>query len=109
MTHVVTEMCIKCKYTDCARVCPVGCFYEGKNMLVIDPEQCIDCGVCAIECPVSAIEEASEINVKWQEINRSMSQKWHNIINKKEPLHDAEKFKNEKNKYEKYFSENVSE
>ena len=56
MTFVVTEACIKCKYTDCVEVCPVDCFYEGENMLVIDPDQCIDCGVCEPECPIDAIQ-----------------------------------------------------
>ena len=52
MTYVVTEACIKCKYMDCVEVCPVDCFYEGENMLVIKPDECIDCGVCEPECPV---------------------------------------------------------
>ncbi|MET0380994.1 MAG: ferredoxin family protein, partial [Methyloceanibacter sp.] len=52
MTYVVNEFCIKCKYTDCVEVCPVDCFYEGENMLVIHPDECIDCGVCEPECPV---------------------------------------------------------
>ena len=55
MTFVVTESCIKCKYTDCVEVCPVDCFHEGPNMLVIDPEDCIDCAMCETECPVNAI------------------------------------------------------
>ena len=55
MTYVVTENCIKCKYTDCVEVCPVDCFYEGENMLVINPDECIDCGVCVPECPAEAI------------------------------------------------------
>ena len=55
MTHVVSEACIRCKYTDCVDVCPVDCFREGPNMLVIDPDECIDCAVCIPECPVNAI------------------------------------------------------
>ena len=65
MTYVVTEMCIKCKYMDCVEVCPVDCFYEGENMLVIHPDECIDCGVCEPECPVEAIFEESEVPDEW--------------------------------------------
>ena len=65
MTYVVTDACIKCKYTDCVEVCPVDCFYEGENMLVIHPEECIDCGVCEPECPVEAIFEESEVPEEW--------------------------------------------
>ncbi len=70
MTYVVTDNCVRCKYTDCVSVCPVDCFYEGENMLVIDPDGCIDCGVCVPECPAEAIyPEAPEL-LKWVEINR---------------------------------------
>jgi ferredoxin len=61
MTFVVTENCIKCKYTDCVDVCPVDCFYEGPNFLVIHPDECIDCALCEPECPVDAIFEESEV------------------------------------------------
>jgi ferredoxin len=60
MTYVVNESCIKCKYMDCVEVCPVDCFYEGENMLVIHPDECIDCGVCEPECPVEAIKPDTE-------------------------------------------------
>ena len=60
MTYIVNEKCIKCKYTDCVEVCPVDCFYEGENMLVIHPDECIDCGVCEPECPVDAIKPDTE-------------------------------------------------
>ena len=60
MAHVVAEPCINCKYTDCVAVCPVDCFHEGVNFLVIDPETCIDCGLCAPECPTSAIDAQKE-------------------------------------------------
>src|SRR5258708_12204734 len=60
MTYVVVESCIKCKYMDCVEVCPVDCFYEGENMLVIHPDECIDCGVCEPECPIEAIKPDSE-------------------------------------------------
>ena len=65
MTYVVNENCIKCKFTDCVEVCPVDCFYEGENMLVINPEECIDCGACEPECPVEAIFEESEVPEEW--------------------------------------------
>src|ERR1700721_2205519 len=106
MTFVVTEACIKCKYTDCVEVCPVDCFYEGENMLAIDPDQCIDCGVCEPECPVGAIKPALEENLQWQEINKDMSAKWPNIVKKKAALPEADNFKNEKDKYAKYFTPN---
>jgi ferredoxin len=73
MTYVVTEACIKCKYLDCVEVCPVDCFYEGENMLVINPDECIDCGVCEPECPAEAIIPDSEPEAeKWVEVTASM-------------------------------------
>ena len=70
MTYVVTENCIKCKYMDCVEVCPVDCFYEGENMLVIHPDECIDCGVCEPECPAEAIKPDTEPGLeKWLELN----------------------------------------
>ncbi len=105
MAYVVTENCIKCKYTDCVEVCPVDCFYEGENMLVINPDECIDCGVCEPECPAEAIEPEDENNAKWLEINRDMSEKWPNItINRGAPA-DADDFKDVPNKYEEHFTE----
>ncbi|MFQ3307576.1 MAG: ferredoxin [Candidatus Midichloriaceae bacterium] len=109
MTYVVTENCIKCKFTDCVEVCPVDCFYEGENMLVIDPEECIDCGVCEPECPVDAIKPESEKLMKSLEINQKYSKIWPNITEKKEAPKDAEKFEDEEDKYEKYFDENIKE
>ena len=76
MTYVVDEGCIKCKHMDCVDVCPVDCFYEGENMLVIHPDECIDCGACIPECPVEAIFEESEVPddlVKWIEKNETES------------------------------------
>ena len=74
MTYVVTEACIRCKYMDCVEVCPVDCFYEGENMLVINPDECIDCGVCEPECPVEAILPDTEDEAeKWLELNREYS------------------------------------
>ncbi|NQW51811.1 MAG: ferredoxin family protein [Rhodospirillales bacterium] len=106
MTYVVTEACIKCKYMDCVEVCPVDCFYEGENMLVINPDECIDCGVCEPECPANAILPDTEKGLeKWLELNRSLSVTWPNITRKGEAPADAEVFKDEKDKFEKYFSD----
>ena len=86
MTYVVTDNCIKCKYMDCIEVCPVDCFYEGENMLVIHPDECIDCGVCEPECPADAIKPDTESGLdKWLEINTEYAAKWPNITAKKEP------------------------
>jgi len=93
MTYVVTEACIKCKYTDCVEVCPVDCFYEGENMLAINPDECIDCGVCEPECPVEAIKPESEENLKWVEINRHYASSWPNLTVKKPPLPTADEMK----------------
>ena len=77
MTYVVTEACIRCKYMDCVEVCPVDCFYEGENMLVIHPDECIDCGVCEPECPVEAIIPDSEPKAEqWLELNRQYATTW---------------------------------
>lgn len=105
MTYVVTENCIKCKYTDCVEVCPVDCFYEGENMLAINPDECIDCGVCEPECPAEAIEAESDDNVKWVEVNREYADKWPNITSQKDPLPEAEEFKDVENKFADHFSE----
>lgn len=103
MTYVVTDKCIRCKFTDCVEVCPVDCFYEGENMLVINPDECIDCGVCEPECPIDAIKPESEDLLEWVERNREYSQQWPSITEKKEPLEDADNFKYEEGKFEKYF------
>jgi len=110
MTYVVTENCIKCKYTDCVEVCPVDCFYEGKNMLFINPDECIDCGVCEPECPAEAIipQPKSIEGLKWLEINKKYSELSPRITVKKNPMQDVDKHLNEKDKFEKYFSENDS-
>jgi ferredoxin len=105
MTFIVNENCIKCKFTDCVEVCPVDCFYEGENMLVIHPDECIDCGVCEPECPVDAIKPDTEPGIeKWLEVNREYSEKWPNIASKKDAPPEADKFRDEKSKFEKYFS-----
>jgi ferredoxin len=91
MTYVVTEVCIKCKYMDCVEVCPVDCFYEGENMLVIHPDECIDCGVCEPECPVDAIKPDTEPSLdRWLDINRQYSDSWPNITTKKPAPPDAD-------------------
>lgn len=91
MTYVVTENCIKCKYTDCVEVCPVDCFYEGENFLVINPDECIDCGVCEPECPAEAIIPDTEGDVQqWLDINTKYAAVWPNITAKKDALADAD-------------------
>ena len=93
MTHVVTESCIKCKHTDCVDVCPVDCFYEGPNFLVIDPDECIDCAVCIPECPVNAIyadDDVPEGQREFVQINVDFSKLWKVISKKKQSLPDAE-------------------
>ena len=105
MTYVVTDACIKCKYTDCVEVCPVDCFYEGDNMLVINPSECIDCGVCEPECPAEAILPDTEGGLeKWLELNAQYSAHWPNITSKKDPPPDADAFKGQADKFEKFFS-----
>ena len=101
MTYLVTENCIKCKHTDCVEVCPVDCFYEGPNFLVINPDECIDCGVCVPECPIDAIVADNDVNtniVFWTEINGRLSKKWPVITIKKSALPDAEEWKDKPNK-----------
>jgi ferredoxin len=90
MTHVVTESCIKCKYTDCVDVCPVDCFHEGPNMLVIDPDECIDCAVCIPECPVNAIYAEEDVP--------ELTKGWPVITDKKDALATAEEFKDVRGK-----------
>lgn len=107
MTYVVTEKCIRCKYTDCVEVCPVDCFYELNNMLIINPDECIDCGVCEIECPVEAIKPADDGNIQWQEINRDMLSKAVHITSKKMAMPNADELAKETDKFNKYFAENA--
>lgn len=105
MTYVVMDNCIKCKYMDCVEVCPVDCFYEGNNMLVINPDECIDCGVCEPECPADAIRPDTAADVdSWITLNDQYSRIWPNITIKRESPADAELFKGERGKLEKYFS-----
>ena len=105
MTYVVTDACVKCKYTDCVEVCPVDCFYEGENFLAINPDECIDCGVCEPECPVDAIKPDTAEDPRWVEINAKYARIWPNITTKIEALPDAKRYERETGKFEKYFSE----
>ncbi|OUU78514.1 MAG: ferredoxin [Gammaproteobacteria bacterium TMED78] len=101
MTFVVTESCIKCKFTDCVEVCPVDCFHEGPNMLVINPEECIDCTLCEPECPEEAIydeEEVPEDQKNFLELNAELSKKWPTITEAKDPPKDADEWSNKSNK-----------
>ena len=101
MAFIVTESCIKCKHTNCVEVCPVDCFYEGPNFLVIHPEECIDCALCEPECPVDDIFSEDELpkdQIPYIEINAEQSEIWPNITEEKSPLPEAEKYKNIKDK-----------
>jgi len=92
MTHVVTEACIACKHTDCVDVCPTDAFRAGKNMLVIDPDECIDCAVCVPECPVEAIYAEEDVPPDQQEylqLNADLAKRWPVISRKKDALPDA--------------------
>ena len=92
MTFIVTNNCIRCKYTDCVEVCPVDCFYEGPNFMVIDPEGCIDCALCEPECPAQAIVSDTELPDEQRDflvLNTNLSKIWPNITEKKEPPQDA--------------------
>jgi ferredoxin len=101
MTYVVTEACIKCKYTDCVDVCPVDCFREGDNFLVIDPDECIDCTLCVPECPVEAIFAEDDCPAEQRhflELNANLAKKWKPIIESKAALPDADDWAKVKDK-----------
>lgn len=103
MTHVVTESCIACRFTDCVAVCPVNCFKGGENFLVIDPDECIDCGVCIPECPVSAIVadvDLPEDQFQFLELNRRLAALWPAIDAKEPPPPTAEEYRDRKQKRE---------
>ncbi|MES2831058.1 MAG: ferredoxin FdxA [Pseudomonadota bacterium] len=96
MTHVVTESCIRCRYTDCVDVCPVDCFREGPNFLAIDPDECIDCAVCVAECPVNAIYAEEDVPAEQQEfikLNIELARQWPSITKTKAALADADQWK----------------
>ncbi len=101
MTYVVTESCVRCKYTDCVDVCPVDCFREGPNFLVIDPDECIDCTLCVAECPVEAIYAEDDVPDDQQHfiaLNAELSRQWPAIVERKEPLPDADEWAGKKDK-----------
>jgi len=107
MTFVVTEKCIKCKYTDCVEVCPVDCFREGPNMLVIDPDECIDCALCEPECPINAIlaeDDLNENDKKYLDLNAKLAKKWPEISEQKEAPEDAKEWEDVEDKL-KYLEE----
>ena len=103
MTFVVTESCIKCKLTDCVEVCPVDCFHEGPNMLVIDPEECIDCTLCVPECPVDAIfpdDELPEEQNQFLALNAELSESWPVITEMKDAPADEAEWREVKDKFQ---------
>lgn len=103
MTFVVIDNCIRCKYTDCVEVCPVDCFREGPNMLVIDPDECIDCNLCVPECPVDAIfaeDDLPEDKTQFIELNEELSRDWPMITAMKDAPADADDWKDVPNKLE---------
>ena len=101
MTYVVTENCIKCKYTDCVEVCPVDCFHEGPNMLVIDPDECIDCTLCVPECPVNAIYAEDDLpsgQEQFTALNAELAKKWPVLTERKPAPGDAAEWEGKPNK-----------
>tara|TARA_B110000090_G_scaffold64063_1_gene73231 strand:- start:82 stop:450 length:369 start_codon:yes stop_codon:yes gene_type:complete len=101
MTFIVGDNCIKCKHTDCVEVCPVDCFYEGPNFLVIHPDECIDCALCEPECPVGAIfaeDEIPEGQEVFLEINAELAEVWPNITEQKDALPEAAEWDGVENK-----------
>lgn len=101
MTYVVTDSCVKCKYTDCVDVCPVDCFHEGPNFLVIDPEECIDCTLCVAECPVEAIyaeDDVPDDQRAYIALNAELAKGWKVIIERKDALPDADDWAGVKDK-----------
>jgi ferredoxin len=115
MTYVVTESCIKCKYTDCVDVCPVDAFREGPNFLAIDPDECIDCTLCVAECPVEAIfaeEDVPEGQRAFIGLNAELSRQWKPIVMTKAPPRDADawaKVKDKKDLLERSYAEGAAE
>lgn len=110
MTYVVLEDCIACKHMDCVGVCPVDSFYEGENMLVINADECIDCGVCEPECPIDAIKPDMEPGVeKWIELNQKYARRWPNITEKGIPPANAKAMEGVPNKLRDLFSEQPGE
>ncbi len=109
MTYVVSSICINCKHSTCVEVCPVDCFHEGENMLVIDPNECIDCSLCVPECPVEAIfadDELPDDEIQMIAVNAEFALKWPVITSIREAPADAHDWAGVKNKYPDYFSPN---
>lgn len=107
MSYLVNDNCVNCKHMTCVEVCPVDCFYEGENMLVINPDECIDCGVCEPECPVDAIiSDSQDTGNRWYDINTEYANKWPNINVKDitDVPEDAEDWAGVPDKFDKYFS-----
>jgi ferredoxin len=101
MTHIVTESCIKCRYTDCVDVCPVDCFHAGENFLAINPDECIDCAVCVAECPVNAIyaeEDVPEDQKAFIALNAELAMEWKLVTDKIGALPDADEWKDKQEK-----------
>ena len=101
MTYVVLENCIRCKFTDCVEVCPVDCFHEGPNFLVIDPDECIDCALCEPECPAEAIVSEDDVprdQMQFLELNAELATQWPVISERKDPLENAEEWNGEDGK-----------
>lgn len=108
MTFVVTNNCIRCKYTDCVEICPVDCFHEGPNFLVINPDECIDCNLCIPECPVDAIYSEDDLPPELENytaLNEELSQKWPVITVKKDPPTDAKEWENNPNKLDELITD----
>ncbi|MBK6618829.1 MAG: ferredoxin FdxA [Nitrosomonas sp.] len=104
MTYVVTESCIKCKYTDCVDVCPVDCFHEGPNFLAIDPDECIDCTLCVAECPVEAIyaeDDVPDNQRHFVALNAELSKIWNTLTEKIDALPDADEWAKVTDKFSK--------
>jgi ferredoxin len=103
MTFVVTDNCIKCKYTDCVEVCPVDAFHEGPNFLVINPDECIDCTLCEPECPINAIYPEDDVPAGQEafvSLNAELSKSWPVITERKDGLPDAKEWENKPNQIE---------
>jgi ferredoxin len=101
MTFVVTETCIRCRYTDCVDVCPVDCFHAGPNFLVIDPDGCIDCGVCVPECPAEAIFAEADVpegQKSFISLNAVLAKEWPVLDTRESPLADADEWKTVRDK-----------
>ena len=103
MSYVVSDACIRCKYTDCVAICPVDAFREGPSMLVIDPHACIDCGVCEPECPARAIAFDLDAEPRWRELNRHYAGQWPPIHASRPAPADADSFRGLPGKFERFF------